>query len=90
MTMKPRQIELARHALGLKQGSRVSYRNYFAADEGHADYRDWMAMVAGDYAVHGTRAFGLTLKGARAALLPGEQLSPEDFPEHVIEGARVG
>ena len=44
--MTPRQIELARHALGLRPGCLVSYRNRFLAGPGHPDYADWQAMVA--------------------------------------------
>jgi hypothetical protein len=87
--MTPRQIELARHALGLPTVSRWSYRNYFTAGPEHSDFGDWQAMVAaGDARTHGPRkmlggdfAFYLTRAGAEKALSAGERLDPEDFPE---------
>lgn len=90
ITLTPRQIELARHALGLSY-SRQSYRNYFCAGVGHVDHPDWMAMVdagcakrrASVKALGGDDLFTLTFAGARAALKPGETLDPECFPEAV-------
>lgn len=86
--MTPRQIELARHALGLKPGCLVSYRNAFHADPGHRDYGEWQAMVAQGYATKrhqfgllaGPTMFHLTRAGAEAALLPGDVLNSEDWP----------
>jgi hypothetical protein len=87
--MTPPQIELARHALGLKQGLRKSYRNHFVAGPHHEDYAEWERMVAqGDATVSrakkaifgGDDCFFLTPKGAMAALRRGESLDPEDFP----------
>lgn len=89
--MTPRQIELARHALGLTQQRRKSYRNRFMAGPGHADYDEWLAMVTnGDADRVGAESvplggdddiFYLTPSGAQAALREGEELDPEDFPE---------
>lgn len=79
--MTPRQIELARHALGLENGQAESYRNHFCADPGHADYDDWMAMVqAGDARkldwtfIQGQNVFKLLRPAAMYVLRPGEKL----------------
>lgn len=89
--MTPKQIELARHALGLKEGRTVSYRNHFVTDEcpGNQDHAEWMQMVARGDAIRrkgnpitgGMDCFYLTRGGAEAALKPNEQLDPEDFPD---------
>lgn len=86
--MTPQQIELARHALGLGNGRKVSYRNHFVTGPGHQDYIDWQDMVASGMATHrkggaltgGDDIFYLTNKGATAALKRGERLCAEDFP----------
>lgn len=87
--MTPAQKELARHALGLPNRQRKSYRNRFVAGNGHPDYLDWLVMVEdGNAERRGGKAlpyggddfFWLTRKGAEAALEPGEKLCPEDFP----------
>ena len=86
--MTPRQIELARHALGLPNRNRRSYRKHFVAGPGHADYAEWQSMVAGGFATHrtggplsrGDDVFVLTPEGALAALQEREYLSDTDFP----------
>lgn len=87
--MTPRQINLARHALGLTKQC-MSYRNYFTASRGHVDYADWMAMVEAGYAVRrdgswlpfgGDDIFHMTIAGAKCVLRPGETLDREDFPQ---------
>ena len=86
--MTPEQIELARHALGLPNSRRQSYRNHFVAGEGHSDHTDWCEMVANGYAksrngsqlTGGDPVFWLTRTGAEKALKRGERLCPEDFP----------
>lgn len=89
--MTPRQIELARHALGLPHKFNQSYRNRFVAGPDHPDFADWQAMVASGMAAHngkphaparshGCYTFWLTLEGAHNALLKGETLDLEDFP----------
>lgn len=86
--MSPEQKELARHALGLPNAQRRSYRNRFMAGEGHDDYANWQAMVAAGYAYKrekplaygGDDLFWLRKVGAELALLPGETLDTEDFP----------
>src|SRR6185437_7536416 len=78
-TLTPRQRELARHALGLPNKMRMSYRNRFVAGAGHDDYTDWVQMVADGNAemrdrnslpYAGDSLFWLTERGARQALNP--------------------
>lgn len=86
--MTPRQVELARHALGLPNKRRRSYRNHFVAGRTHEDYGDWTAMVAAGFARQksgsalsgGDDFFWLTEAGARRALKARESLDLEDFP----------
>lgn len=83
--MTPRQIALARHALGLTASCLVSHRNVFVAGPEHPDYGPWMNMVAWGWAIRresehlpaGDVLFRLTRAGAEAALLPGDRLDPE-------------
>lgn len=85
--MTPEQRKLARHALGLPNGKRRSFRNRFATDGG-PDNDAWRAMVEAGFArmrpgvewMGGMDAFWLTRSGAEAALEPGERLCSEDFP----------
>lgn len=78
--MTPRQIELARHALGLARGRGVAYRNRFCAGPGHDDYEEWGAMVEAGLAWRravqdrgGDYIFHLTEAGKREAMRPGER-----------------
>lgn len=88
MKLTPTQRELARHALGLPNDRKQSYRNRFIASEGHADFAEWEAMVATGAAMVCRAvplyayddAFWMTPEGAKAALAKGESLDPEDFP----------
>jgi hypothetical protein len=89
--MTPRQIELARHAIGLS-GQATSYRNSFVAGPGHADYAEWQAMVENGHAVcrggeslpfSGSDLFAMTAAGAQAVLRRGEKLDPKVFPDIV-------
>ena len=80
----PKEWRLARHALGLPNANKVSYRNRFMA--GGADRKAWLGMVARgfaetDFVPHVLQFFRLTKAGALAALEPGERLSAEDFGE---------
>lgn len=86
--MNQRQIELARHALGLDGRRTHSYRNCYVCGPS-PEYSDWCDMVdAGDATRRdgsklpygGDDLFNLTLTGARKAMLPGETLDREDFP----------
>lgn len=87
--MNAEQIELARHALGLPNKRRLSYRNHFVCGEGHDDFVAWQEMVAAEFARRrngsalsgGEDVFWLTPKGAKLALKRGERLDPEDFPD---------
>jgi len=81
--MGPEQRRLARHALGLPNRYRRSYRNRFLSG---GECSDWRAMEAAGHAEsgkpdeHGRIWFWLTRAGAEAALDPGERLCREDFP----------
>lgn len=86
------QRELARHALGLPNSERRSYRNHYVIGPHSPEYAEWAAMVADDLAfrnnrISGSRMLGkddlfhLTRIGAEAALEPGERLDLEDFPD---------
>lgn len=87
--MTPAQIDLARHALGLPNKRKTSYRNHFVTGEGSGNYADWNAMVEARMArvrrnvemYGGDDYFRLTVEGAKAALAKGEKLSAEDFPQ---------
>lgn len=88
--MTPEQFELARHALGLPNRTRKSYRNHFVCGPGHSDFDNWVAMTAdglarrhaGNELTGGDDCFCLTKAGATQALKPHEKLDAEDFPEH--------
>ena len=82
------QTRVARHALGLVDGCKHSYRNYFVTGPGSPDYEDWLAMTAAGYAKRfkselfgGDDLFRLTRAGAEAALFPGETLDEKEFPD---------
>jgi hypothetical protein len=84
--MTPEQRKLARHALGLPNKYRRSYRNRYFAAPGSAAASAWADLVARGAAARegGDKPnifFYLTHSGALAALDPGERLDPEDFPE---------
>lgn len=87
--MTPAQRELARHALGLTNGRRKSYRNHFVADPGSDDHEHWNALEKAGLArvqrrvdwIGGCDCFWLTREGAVLALNDGESLDDEDFPE---------
>ena len=80
------QKTLARHALGLPNAQKRSYRNrYFTGPSDQA----WDAMLAAGQAnveprPGGQRMFWLTQAGAKAALEPGESLCTEDFPDQEL------
>lgn len=85
--MTPRQRKLSRHALGLPNNRRRSYRNRFFVPADHPECDEWKALVDAGLAKHrGTEGragemFTLTLEGAQAALLKHETLCHEDFPD---------
>jgi hypothetical protein len=89
--MNPIQRDLARHALGLPNKQRKSYRNHFVTGEGCNDHGEWMALVERGFAwrqkgsqlTGGDDLFRLTAEGASAALDPLECLCPKDFPQVV-------
>lgn len=81
--MTPKQIELARHALGLPNDRNESYRNHFCTTRTDAD---WTAMVEqGDAVMRESQMldkehvyFHMTLQGALAVRGPKEHISRED------------
>lgn len=81
------QKDLARHALGLPNRSRKSYRNHFVTGAGSDDYEAWTDLVAkglatrraGNPITGGDDLFRLTRRGAQAALNIRETLDLEDF-----------
>lgn len=83
-----RQLELARHALGLPNRKRKTFRNRFIIGPGTPDHDEWLTMVAigaaKRFAAPGSSSgydhFCMTMPGARAALDSGESLCIEDFP----------
>ncbi len=87
ITLTIEQRQLARHALGLPNERRRSYRNHYVVDAG-ADHAEWIAMVEagaarrwkGNALTGDMDLFRLTRAGAAAALELGETLHPEDFP----------
>ena len=86
--MTPLQRKMARHALGLPNRDKRSYRNRYVATEGPAGtLAAWQGLVKAGLAVELTkhrvgqnRSYVLTPAGAQAAIDPGEALCPEDFP----------
>lgn len=85
--MTTKQRELARHALGLPNQKKTSYRNHFVCGPGHDDYEDWLWMAQSGLAKHrnmdeisgGDEVFWLTREAALEALDRGEKLYFEDF-----------
>lgn len=85
MFLNQRQVQLGRHALGLPNRERKTYRNHYVTGSG-PDFDEWRAMVEIGAARHrtgnelsgGDDIFWLTADGAAAVLAPGERLS-EDF-----------
>ncbi|WP_293857400.1 hypothetical protein [uncultured Alsobacter sp.] len=81
------QLDLARHALGLPNRRRRSYRNHYVT--GHRDEtKAWRDMIAVGAAKEGRAGplsggdpwFSLTTEGAIAALRKNEGLDDETFP----------
>lgn len=81
--MNAHERDLARHALGLPNRRKRSYRNHFVCTTDPL----WERMVGAGIATvrrsaeaGGMHTYRLTPAGAEAALEPGERLDPEDFP----------
>ena len=82
MKMSRLERELSRHALGLPNKKRTSYRNRFY---GLPDDPAWVAMIGKGWATSTPQpgelvCFQLTREGAELALNPSENLCKEDFP----------
>lgn len=86
VTLTPREREMARHALGLPNKMRRSYRNRYFIDATAPAGLAWLGMVARGLAVIipspecDFDQFCLTHASALAALGPDETLDEEDFP----------
>ena len=84
--MTPEQRRLARHALGLPNQYRRSYRNRFCASRNSPDDAEWRALTNEGVAKRwpwgwsGGDFYALTKAGADAVVQRGEKLDPEDFP----------
>lgn len=88
--MTPDQRKMARHALGLEQGPRVSYRNRYVAGLGSPQEAAWDDLVKRGMAERGHEGlaivgFHLTEVGARSVLKSDEQLCREDFPSPQVK-----
>ncbi len=85
MKLTEAQRAMARHALGLTDGRKVSYRNRYVVGIGTTQEAEWNALVQVGGAERGQNGiavvgFCLTAAGANAALDRGESLDCEDFP----------
>lgn len=82
--MSPRERELARHALGLPNNRKRSYRNRYYATRETEPWGHWTALADRHLATvdPGDRfdLFTLTRSAAEAVLEAGESLDLEDFP----------
>lgn len=95
--MTPYQVELGRHALGLPNKRKTSYRNHFCAGLAHSDYSYWAEMVRNGYAkkhsateiTGGDDLFVLTKAGALLCLSGDEKLDVEDFGGSEVENGAV-
>lgn len=92
--MDPYHQELARHALGLPNRRKLSYRNRFVCGPGHDDHEAWMRMVQLGFATRrpgntlpfgGDDVFYLTHQGAEAAIRNTETLCPDEFPPAPVD-----
>lgn len=85
--MTAEQKELARHALGLPNKAKKSYRNRYVCEESEPNWSEMVSQGLATMRAASTLPFGgdacfyLTLAGAMAALNKGEKLCTEDFPE---------
>jgi hypothetical protein len=85
------ELALTRHALGLPNKRKRSYRNRYVVGPGCDDHVLWMDMVEAGFArrydgrplTGGDDLFVLTRAGAALSLRAGESLCGEDFPDAV-------
>lgn len=84
--MNAKQREFARHALGLPNGRKQSYRNRYITTPKHDEWRVMVDAGEAEFQCDPSQSeparatFWLTRKGAELALDKGETLDPEDFP----------
>lgn len=82
--LKSRETEVLRHALGLKPGSKITYRNRFLAAP--HDVANWRSLVERGYAKEGAPTnlgiwFWATRKGFDAVKRRGEKIGPDEEQE---------
>ncbi len=91
--LKPREIEVLRHALGLNNG-KTTYRNRFLAAPGDVD--NWRSLVERGYAKEGAPTklgiwFWATRSGFEAVKRRGEKLGRDEEEEFTrMEAAEHG
>lgn len=92
-----REIELGRHALGLPNMQRKSYRNRYYVAAGTLGALAWDGMVKKGAAEKYAAASGQTLDlycmtdhGAVACLKEKERLCPEDLPNFALKATPKG
>jgi hypothetical protein len=83
--MTPEQIRLARHALGLPNRDKRSFRNRSYAARGTPEFKAWVDLEDRGLAKrHDVQAFSigfaLTEAGARRSIDPVESLDRKNFP----------
>lgn len=96
--MNERQKELARHALGLPNKQKMTYRNHFVAGSGHPDFHDWLEMTSrGEAAMRTGRAmsggdpiFYVTPLGLTLAVDLREKVGREELESAQIALERWG
>jgi hypothetical protein len=86
--MTPEQRRMARHALGLIDGRKTSYRNRYYAHLGSEKGMAWDSLVEQELAEKiptdaSLTGYFLTLAGAKSVLEQDERLCGEDFPAAV-------
>lgn len=95
MSLSLRERDLIRHALGLRQGNKVAYRNHFVA--GGDDLPAWRKLAERGLAhewqssSHSDPIFMALSPGINLALEPGESLDHEEWEKvKRIEQKRAG
>ena len=80
--MTDRQRELSRHALGLPNDRRVTYRNRFIVGPGMTNFQEWEDLAEKGLAVKSAgetaNCYQLTLAAARMVLHKNERICRED------------
>lgn len=97
--MSEKQLQMARHALGLPNKKNTSNRNHYCIGVGGEGHTEWMDLVASGMAIRrtgplwgGDDMFYLTLRGALMARGPKEHISREgaEGMRRMEENAKAG